>query len=89
MLRVRLNTFLNKLILNKSLIWLKFKILFIRNSKIVDSIMVTDFEKECKGWTTDKRYKIKITFAENSTDEKEVKLLNFWFHKTEYGKRKN
>lgn len=89
LIETRLDEFLNKLILNKSLIWLKFKILFIRNNKIVDNIIVSDFEKECKGWTTDERYKIKITFAENSTDEKEIRLLNFWFHKTEYGKRKN
>ena len=89
LIKTRLDNLISKFVVNKSLLWLKFKMLFIQHSKIIKEISISDFEKECSGWTTDERYKIKITFAENSTDDMEVKLLNFWFHKTEYGKRKN
>lgn len=85
----RLDNIISKLVVNKSLLWLKFKMLFIKRSKIVQGMSVSDFEKKCSGWTTSERYKINIKFTENSTDEKEIKLLNFWFHHTEYGKRKN
>ena len=63
----------------------KAKIFFAKRDKCVKSIELEDFEKENPGWSTSYLYEVKITFSEDSTDEKEVKWLNKWFKKEEYG----
>lgn len=83
----RLEKFIARLITLKSLIWAYIKLPFLRRSKIINEIKITDFEKEYEGLRTTDRYTIDILFKENSTDEEECKLLNFWFHKDKYGRK--
>lgn len=63
----------------------KAKIFFAKRAKCVKSIELYDFEKENPGWSTSYLYEIRITFAKDSTEEKEVKWLNKWFKKDKYG----
>lgn len=63
----------------------KAKIFFAKRDKCVKSIVLEDFEKENPGWSTSYLYEVQITFAEDSTDEKEIKWLNKWFRKQKYG----
>lgn len=64
----------------------KLKIFFAKRNKCVKNIELYNFEKENPGWSTSYLYEVKITFAEDSTDEKEIKWLNRWFKKENYGK---
>lgn len=66
--------------------WLKLKVLFAKRSKIIESIVIEDFEKENPGWSTGYLYKVKITFNEAATEIEEQKWLNRWFRKDSYGK---
>jgi hypothetical protein len=64
----------------------KLKIFFAKFSKIVKSIELYDWEKNNPGWSTSYLYEVRITFTEDSTNEKEVNWLNKWFKREEYGK---
>ena len=64
----------------------KAKIFFAKRDKCVKSIELYNFEKENPGWITSYLYKVRITFAKDSTDDKEVAWLNKWFRKDKYGK---
>jgi len=64
----------------------KAKIFFAKRNKIIKSIELYNFEKENPGWSTSYLYEVKITFAADSTDEKEIKWLRKWFRKERYGK---
>lgn len=64
----------------------KIKIALCKNSKIIESIELYDFEKENKGWSADYLYKPRITFNENVTKKQMCKWLDFWWRKEKYGK---
>lgn len=64
----------------------KAKIFFAKRNKCVKSIELYDFEKENPGWRTSYLYEVRIVFAKDSTNEKEVKWLDRWFRKEKYGK---
>lgn len=63
----------------------KLKIFFAKRNKYVKSIELYDFEKENPGWATDYLYRVKIVFAKDSNDEKEIEWLKKWFRKEHYG----
>lgn len=63
----------------------KLKIKLSEKSKIVDNIILYDFEKENEGWSTNYLYQVRITFSENVTDDDICKWFNHWWKKDKYG----
>lgn len=81
----RFHKLISKFMLYKSLLWLNIKLIIARKSKVIESITVSDFEKDNQGWKTNDRFKVNILFSESATEDEELKWLNFWFHKDNYG----
>lgn len=73
----------------QTLFWLnytKIKLFFAKKCKCINDIILYDFEKENKGWSTSYKYKILTTFKEDVSDEEMGKWVDFWFKKNKYGK---
>ena len=62
--------------------WTKTKMLIIKKNRIVEKVSL--FDHNCEGWICSPRFKLRIFFKENSTDEDEVKFLDRWFKKDDY-----
>ena len=62
------------------------KCFFARKAKCISELTMYNFEKDNPGWSTDYKYQVRITFTADSTEQEEVKWLDKWFHKWEYGK---
>ena len=67
--------------------WTRFKCFFAKRAKCISELTIYDFEKENPGWSTNYDYQVKIKFAKDATVDDEIKWLDRWFHKWEYGKR--
>lgn len=70
-------------------IWLpytKLKCFFARRSKIIDSLVLYDFDKDNPGWSTSYKFEVQIRFTAEATEDEETRWLHRWFRKTEYGK---
>jgi hypothetical protein len=64
-------------------VWTKIKIGLCNKNPILKDIKICDNNHD--GWKTYPRFKLDILFNENSTNEKEIKFLNKWFKKNNYG----
>lgn len=67
--------------------WTLFKCFFARRSKCISELTIYDFEKENPGLSTSYKYEVRVEFAEDASEEDEIKWLDRWFHKWEYGKQ--
>lgn len=63
--------------------WTIFKINLCKRNSILKDINIRDNNHD--GWKTYPRFELDILFNKNSTDEKEIKFLNKWFKKDNYG----
>ena len=67
----------------------KFKLWIAKRFNFVKEAKLYNFNKKDQGWISDAKYEIRFLFTKDSTNEKEIKLLDWLFHKDEYGKFKN
>lgn len=75
-------------LINK-IIWVpytKTKCILAKRSKVINKIKLINFEKENPGWSTNYLYRIDIEFKEEVTEKQIDRWLNFWFHRSKYGK---
>jgi hypothetical protein len=63
----------------------KLKVAWAKNSKIIHSLTLYDFEKENKGWSTNYKYQVKPVFKKDTTDKQISKWFEHWFRKDTYG----
>lgn len=69
-------------------VWHGSKVWFINKYKVVDTVQLVDLNSE--EWKVSPRYKMQIHFKKISDDKNEqgkaeIKMLDRWFHKNNYG----
>lgn len=67
-------------------LYTKVKIYLAKNNKCIKDVEFHDFNAENPGWETSYLYNVVPVFTRESTEDEQLKWMNRWFKKEEYGR---